>query len=58
MIKIQSDGTPGNTRVYQEDGTEIKEIKSITWTISAEDNKLAQATLTFDGVLVDVEGEV
>lgn len=57
MIKIYSDGTPASTRVFQENGIEIRGITSIVWSIAGPDG-IAKATLTFEDVLVDVKGEV
>lgn len=45
-IKIESDGTPMGTRVLSPDGTEIKGVQSINWSIQASDG-LGVATITF-----------
>lgn len=57
MIKIYSDGTVPGTRVFQEDGSEITGVKTIVWTVDAEDGGLAKATLYFDEVHVEVSGD-
>lgn len=57
MIKIYSDGTAAGTKVFQEDGAEIRGITSITWAIEGGYSaQSAKATLTFENVEVEVQG--
>jgi len=56
QIRIVSDGTPFGTKVFDAEGSEIKGcITKVEWSI--EGGKVAQATLTFSDVEVDVSGD-
>jgi len=54
-IRIVSDGFNHGTRVFQEDGTEIKGIsKIVIEPIEGGENEFLRATITFDWVGLDL----
>lgn len=55
-VKIVSDGSPYNTKMLDCNGVEIAGIKSIVWSIDA--NNWGKAIVTFENVAVEVEGDL
>jgi hypothetical protein len=55
-VRIQSDGYPASTRVYNVDtGEQVEGITSVRWSLDADG--FATVELTLYGVPVDVQGE-
>lgn len=50
-MRIESDGTPGHTHVYDQDGKEIRGIIAIEWTMH-DCERLATARLTIEDVSI------
>lgn len=55
-IKIVSDGTLPGSRVTDENGNEIENVRSVVWSISAE-RGVSVAAIHFDKVEVELESE-
>jgi hypothetical protein len=55
-IKIVSDGHPHNTKVYTDDGKELKGIRSIKWEIGV--NQIGSAKIEFVEVPVEIKGDL
>lgn len=56
IVRIESDGSPEGTKVFNELGEEVINITSIKWEISAK--SLATVTISLIDVAVIVKGKV
>ena len=56
QVKIISDGNPCTSKMVDMNGVEIAGIKSIVWSIDA--NNWGKAIVTFENVAVEVEGDL
>lgn len=57
-IKIISDGTSAGTQVLTEDGKPLDNIKSVTWSVTAGSPGLAEVSVVFRQVNVELVGEI
>ena len=55
QVRIISDGTVAGTAVYVDD-IKLMTVKSITWTLDADDGQAAEAVLVVTRPSVDLKG--
>lgn len=54
-LRIVSDGHPSSTKVFLPDGTELRGVRAVEWSISVD--KIATARIDFVNVEIEAEAE-